>query len=125
MATNSVPRSPASPKQRRNRHAVGHGVRGVQTSRAHMKRRKKQKGRSRGAASRHVKKALSPQLSERARRAHAHLAISDWRWKIHYLIPHEPQDLANASLFGWYTAGLHAAAGPLITAATLPADIRD
>lgn len=57
--------------------------------------------------------------------AFAFQAVLDPRFKIHYLIPHVTQDLAHASLLGWYTPGLHAAAGPLMAAAAMPADIRE
>lgn len=57
--------------------------------------------------------------------AYADYAVGDPRFKIAYLIPHRPQDLNEASLFGWYTPGLIEAAGPLRLASVLPADIRE
>lgn len=50
---------------------------------------------------------------------------ADPRCRIAYLIPHLPQSLEEASIFGWYTEGLHAAAEPILVVATLPADIRE
>ncbi|HSV34668.1 MAG TPA: CHAT domain-containing protein [Ramlibacter sp.] len=47
------------------------------------------------------------------------------RFKIAYIIPHLPQQLEDASFFGWYTEGLHEAAQPLLVAAKLPADVRE
>lgn len=64
-------------------------------------------------------------LSKRGLRAYADLAAMDRRFKILYLIPHRPQDISEASLLGWYTPALHHAAGPLMTAACLPKDIRE
>jgi hypothetical protein len=64
---------------------------------------------------------LGPELAE----AYAEVITSDSRYKIAYLIPHEAQDLSLASPFGWYTPGIHEAAGPLRLASVLPADIRE
>lgn len=47
------------------------------------------------------------------------------RFKIAYFLPHEDQDLRNATFFGWYTPGLIEAAGALRLASVLPADIRE
>ncbi len=47
------------------------------------------------------------------------------RFKIFYWVPHDPQKLEEISLLGHYTPGLLAAAGPLMIAAGLPADIRE
>lgn len=49
----------------------------------------------------------------------------DPRCKIAYLVPHLPQNSEDASPFGWYTSGLHDAAEQIITAAALPADVRE
>lgn len=49
----------------------------------------------------------------------------DRRFKIAYLLPHLPQDLADASLFGGYTPGVQEAGNALFRAATLPADVRE
>ncbi len=59
------------------------------------------------------------------RRAYAAMAARDPFFKISYLIPHSIQDLNSASIFGWYTEGLHQAATPLEIASVLPADIRE
>lgn len=63
--------------------------------------------------------------SREIERAFAAMGAMDSRYKICYLIPHADQDDATTSVFGWYTEGLHEAAGPLRLAATLPADIRE
>lgn len=63
--------------------------------------------------------------SREIERAFAAMGAMDPRYKICYLIPHADQHDATTSVFGWYTAGLHEAAGPLRLAATLPADIRE
>ena len=47
------------------------------------------------------------------------------QFKIAYLLPHSPQDLSEASPFGWYTPGLLQSARALVLAAGLPADIRE
>ena len=47
------------------------------------------------------------------------------RFKIAYFLPHENQDLSEASFFGWYTPGLIEAAGPIRLVSVLPADIRE
>lgn len=59
------------------------------------------------------------------RRAYGEMAAMDSAFKILYIIPHVPQELDQASIFGWYTPALHEAAGPIISAAALPADIRE
>jgi hypothetical protein len=58
-------------------------------------------------------------------RAYAAIGAIDPRFKICYLIPHAVQNEETTSLFGWYTEGIHQAAGPLRVAATLPADVRE
>lgn len=63
--------------------------------------------------------------SAAARRAYSRLAAADPSYKIVYLIPHGPQDLREASIFCWYTPGIHRAAWPVRQAVTLPADIRE
>lgn len=63
--------------------------------------------------------------SREIERAFAAMGAMDPRYKICYLLPHADQDDATTSVFGWYTEGLHEAAGPLQLAATLPADIRE
>jgi hypothetical protein len=57
----------------------------------------------------------------------AELAIlaMDKRFKIAYLLPHVPQDLDEASLFGGYTPGVQEAGNALFLAATFPADVRE
>jgi hypothetical protein len=57
--------------------------------------------------------------------AAARMAIGDDRMKFAYFIPHPPQDLNDASFFGFYTPGIHASEGMLLAASTLPADIRE
>jgi hypothetical protein len=47
------------------------------------------------------------------------------QFKIAYLLPHTPQDLGQASPFGWYTPGLLQSAEALVHASGLPADIRE
>ncbi len=64
-------------------------------------------------------------LTPRARNAFAHLASTDRRFKVLYLVPHEQQSISQASFFGAYTPALHRAAGPLNFAAQLPADVRE
>lgn len=64
-------------------------------------------------------------LGTEGMRAYAQLAATDPQFKILYFIPHGPQDLDKASPLGWFTPGLHEAAGPLILASLLPADIRE
>jgi hypothetical protein len=61
----------------------------------------------------------------RGMKAYGELAAMDRMFKILYLVPHWAQDLTQASFFGWYTPGLHRAAGPLTSIAMLPADIRE
>lgn len=63
--------------------------------------------------------------SKRVQRAYADLAARDPRFKILYFIPHFPQDLQEASIFGWYTPAMLQAARPLMTISTWPADIRE
>lgn len=60
-----------------------------------------------------------------ARDALMRLVASDLRFKIAYIVPHETQDLGDASPLGWYTPGLHDAALPLLMASSLPSDIRE
>jgi hypothetical protein len=64
-------------------------------------------------------------MDSELRKALATAAAVDRFFKVVYLIPHFTQDLAEASILGWYTPGLHEAARPLLTAATLPADVRE
>jgi len=91
---------------------------------SHKKRQKK----------RHAKRATETitvlqqnpkEPSKRAQRAYADLAARDPRFKILYFIPHFPQDLRKASIFGWYSPAMLQAAGPLMTISTWPADIRE
>src|SRR5438132_13422602 len=46
-------------------------------------------------------------------------------FKILYVIPHLPQSFEEQSPLGWYTPGIHDAAGAICLAAALPADVRD
>lgn len=55
----------------------------------------------------------------------ARMAALDPRIKITYFIPHPTQDLHEASPFGFYTPGLQRSDGMLMSACTLPADIRE
>lgn len=55
----------------------------------------------------------------------ARLAVLDERLKFAYFIPHPPQDLEDASPFGFYTPGLHESEGMLLAVCTLPADVRE
>jgi hypothetical protein len=94
-----------------------------------LKKAKKGQRRRRGFDSRQMVEARvsagSQRSTDRESQAYSHLAATDPNFKIFYLVPHQVQDLADASPFGWYTPGLHAAAAPLISAATLPADVRE
>jgi len=53
------------------------------------------------------------------------LAVLDPRLKFAYFIPHQPQELSDASPFGFYTPGMHESQAMLISACTLPADVRE
>lgn len=53
------------------------------------------------------------------------MAAADPRFKIVYFFPHPRQDFREASLFGWYTPGILATAGPMMRACSLPADLRE
>lgn len=64
-------------------------------------------------------------LSKQVQKAYADFAAMDLRFKILYLVPHDNQVILEPSLFGWYTPGLHQAAGSLEVASILPADIRE
>lgn len=64
-------------------------------------------------------------LSKQVQKAYADFAAMDPRFKILYLVPHDNQVILEPSVFGWYTPGLHKAAGPLEVASILPADIRE
>lgn len=64
-------------------------------------------------------------VSEENRAAFAKAIAMDSRCRIAYLIPHSPQLLKDASVFGWYSSGLHDAAQQIIAVAALPADIRE
>lgn len=64
-------------------------------------------------------------LSPEEGRAYALITAMERRFKVFYFVPHLPQKMEEASPLGWYTPGLHAAAEPLMVAATLPADIRE
>jgi len=64
-------------------------------------------------------------MSAGVRHAYAAVSAMERRFKICYFIPHSDQDLRNASPLGWYTPGLHEAAGPIRLASSLPVDIRE
>ena len=64
-------------------------------------------------------------MSDAVREAYAAISAMERPYKICYLIPHGDQDLGQASPLGWYTPGLHEAAGPMKLASSLPADIRE
>ncbi len=64
-------------------------------------------------------------LSPEEGRAYALTTAMERKFKVFYFVPHLPQKIEEASPLGWYTPGLHAAADPLMVAATLPADIRE
>lgn len=64
-------------------------------------------------------------FSNAQKRALTAAIAGDKRFKVLYLIPHLPQDLEKASLFNWYTPGLHSAADLLLLASKLPADVRE
>jgi hypothetical protein len=68
---------------------------------------------------------VSEIMSESDRVEYEKLVAMDPRCSIAYLIPHLPQSLERASLFGWYTDGLHEAAAMILAATVLPADIRE
>jgi hypothetical protein len=65
------------------------------------------------------------QLSPKTIKAISFGIAGERRFKIAYIIPHLPQQLEDASFFGWYTEGLHEAAEPLLIASKLPADVRE
>lgn len=93
-------------------------------SKSHKKRQKKRHA-ERAAATTAITQNNNNGPSKRAQRAYADLAARDPRFKILYFIPHFPQDLREASIFGWYSPAMLQAARPLMTIATWPADIRE
>lgn len=102
-------------KPRRSRHRVLSS----QALRRRVKRNAEQPRPGSTSAERHSVADRSVVL------AVASMVASDPRQKIFYFVPHEPQNLEDASLFGGYTPGLHATAHLLIFASKLPADIRE
>lgn len=88
------------------------------------KRRNKRK-RSKESAVDGPSEQLFSGLSPEEGRAYALITAMERRFKVFYFVPHLPQKMEEASPLGWYTPGLHAAADPLMVAATLPADIRE
>jgi len=87
-------------------------------------RRNKRK-RSNESAVDGISEQLFAGLSPEEGRAYALTTAMERRFKVFYFVPHLPQKMEEASPLGWYTPGLHAAAEPLMVAATLPADIRE
>lgn len=90
-----------------------------------QKRQKKHKGTVKSTVTEMTGHQKLNELSNIGRKAYFDLTAMDSKFKILYLIPHAPQDENEASFFGWFTPGLHQAAMPLMTAASLPKDIRE
>lgn len=91
---------------------------------SHKKRQKKRHAKIATKTTAVLQKNLE-EPSKRVQGAYADLAARDPRFKILYFIPHFPQDLREASIFGWYTPAMLQAARPLMTISTWPADIRE
>lgn len=55
----------------------------------------------------------------------ARLVVSDPRLKLVYFLPHTPQDLMQASPFGFFTPAIHRSAEMIMSACLLPGDVRE